>query len=343
MIEYVRGNILTDESSALVNTVNCVGVMGRGIALQFKNAYPENYKQYERACKDNLVVPGKMFVFDTGKLMGPRWIINFPTKRHWRGASKIEDIESGLEDLVQQIQSLGIRSISIPPLGCGLGGLNWQVVKGLIEERLAGLDGVTVRVHEPDPNAASAVRNISAPQLNGALASYIMLVQGYLKGMMDPFVRLLELHKLAYFQQVLGEDLKLNFDKYLYGPYAKNLRFVLNRLEGHYISGYGDGGDNPKKPLRLLPGAIEEAEKCLERCPDTQCRINKVLRLVSGFESPDALELMSSVHWLAEKEGCRDVDSILIGLAQWSVKKRRFTKMQVEKVLTALKEMKLVA
>lgn len=343
MIEYVHGDILADESAALVNTVNCVGVMGRGIALQFKKAFPENFKCYEQACRNNLVVPGKMFVYDTGKLMGPRWIINFPTKRHWRGASKIEDIESGLVDLSNQIKALDIRSISIPPLGCGLGGLDWRIVKQLIADRLTGLDGVAIRVHEPDPNAVSVVRNIAVPQLNGSLASYIMLIQGYLKGMMDPIVRLLELHKLAYFQQVFGEELKLNFSKYYYGPYAGNLRFVLNKLEGHYISGYGDGGDDPQKPLRLLPGAVSEAERCLEQYPDTRERIAKVLELVNGFESPDALELMASVHWLVEKEGCRDVDMVMKGLAGWNARKRRFSKMQVEKVLSALKGMKLVA
>jgi len=122
MIEYASGDILKCEADALVNTVNCVGVMGRGIALQFKNAFPENFRAYETACKLGAVQPGQMFVYETGQLTPPRFIINFPTKRHWRGKSRIEDIEAGLVDLVGVIRDKGIRSIAIPPLGAGLGG-----------------------------------------------------------------------------------------------------------------------------------------------------------------------------------------------------------------------------
>lgn len=115
MIEYTTGDLLKDDAEALVNTVNCVGVMGRGIALQFKKAWPENFKAYEAACKREEVQPGRMFVFETGQLTLPRYIINFPTKRHWRGASRIADIEAGLVALVDTIKSMGIRTIAIPP------------------------------------------------------------------------------------------------------------------------------------------------------------------------------------------------------------------------------------
>src|SRR5213594_4867327 len=125
MIEYKTGDILAEHAEALVNTVNCVGFMGRGIALQFKKAWPENFKAYAAACRRHEVQPGRMFVFETGLLTNPRFIINFPTKRHWRGKSRIEDIESGLGALVKEIRSRGIRSVALPPLGSGLGGLNW--------------------------------------------------------------------------------------------------------------------------------------------------------------------------------------------------------------------------
>ena len=134
MIEYKTGDILAADTEALVNTVNCVGVMGRGIALQFKNAFPENFVAYERACRLGEVQPGRMFVFDTHGLTNPRFIINFPTKRHWRGKSRLEDIDSGLEALVEEIRARGIRSIAIPPLGSGLGGLNWLDVRPRIEQ-----------------------------------------------------------------------------------------------------------------------------------------------------------------------------------------------------------------
>jgi O-acetyl-ADP-ribose deacetylase (regulator of RNase III) len=149
MIEYVSGNILQCEADALVNTVNCVGVMGRGIALQFKNSYPKNFKAYEAACKQKAVQPGHMFVFNTGQLNPPRFIINFPTKRHWRDKSHIEDIEAGLVDLINIIRAKGIHSIAIPPLGAGLGGLNWSEVRPRIENALAQLTNVRVLIFEP--------------------------------------------------------------------------------------------------------------------------------------------------------------------------------------------------
>uniref|UniRef100_UPI001F1AEA53 type II toxin-antitoxin system antitoxin DNA ADP-ribosyl glycohydrolase DarG n=1 Tax=Vibrio anguillarum TaxID=55601 RepID=UPI001F1AEA53 len=149
MIEITRGDILRADAEAIVNTVNCVGVMGRGIALQFKKAWPENFKVYAAACKSKDVQPGKMFIFETGQLANPRFIINFPTKRHWRGASRIEDIDSGLSALVNDIQRLGIKSIAIPPLGAGLGGLDWTVVREKIEVAMQPLKDVQVLLYEP--------------------------------------------------------------------------------------------------------------------------------------------------------------------------------------------------
>ncbi len=133
MIELGKGNLLKVDVEALVNTVNCVGIMGKGIALQFKQDYPENFKAYEKACRASEVRPGKMFIVPTNKMQNPKFIVNFPTKRHWKGKSKIEDIKSGLTALIRDVQELGITSIAIPPLGCGLGGLRWSEVKPLIE------------------------------------------------------------------------------------------------------------------------------------------------------------------------------------------------------------------
>jgi len=157
MIRYAQGDILESEAEALVNTVNCVGVMGKGVALQFKKAFPANFRTYASACKHGQVVPGRMFVFETGAPAGPRCIINFPTKRHWRGESRIEDIEAGLSNLIEVVRARGIRSVAVPPLGCGLGGLQWGAVRPLIERALAALPGVDVVVFEPaDAPAARA-------------------------------------------------------------------------------------------------------------------------------------------------------------------------------------------
>ena len=149
MIEYKSGDLLIEDVEAIVNAVNCVGVMGKGIALQFKNAFPDNFKAYALACKNKEVMPGKMFVYATNQLTNPRYIINFPTKRHWKGNSKIEDIESGLVALVDIIEKYHIKSIAIPPLGSGLGGLEWNIVKHLIENSLKSID-IKVVIFEPN-------------------------------------------------------------------------------------------------------------------------------------------------------------------------------------------------
>ena len=165
LMSYKSGDIFNDDTEAIVNTVNCIGVMGRGIALQFKKRYPENFKEYEAKCKLGEMVPGKVFVFETKSLINPKYIINFPTKRHWRGASRIEDIESGLTDLVKVIKNYQITSIAIPPLGSGLGGLEWPLVRNKIESALSDFDDVDVSIYEPTgaPEAKDMVQNKAVP------------------------------------------------------------------------------------------------------------------------------------------------------------------------------------
>lgn len=285
MIEYKTGNILTEDAEAIINTVNCVGVMGRGIALQFKKAFPENFKAYAAACKREEVQPGRMFVFDMGGLTNPRYIINFPTKRHWRGKSRIEDIESGLEALATEIRARGIHSIAIPPLGSGLGGLDWSEVRQRIERALSSMDDVRIIIFEPKgaPAVEKMVHNREVPNMTPGRAALVELMHRYLSGLLDPFVTLLEVHKLMYFMQEAGEPLKLRYQKAPYGPYAENLRHVLNAIEGHLVSGYADGGDAPDKPLQLVPGAIEDATEFLSEHAETRQRFEQVTKLVEGF------------------------------------------------------------
>ena len=149
MIKIVCGDILKARTEALVNAVNCVGYMGKGIALQFKRTFPENFKAYERACRIRRVRPGKMFIFETGLMWNPKYIINFPTKRHWKDKSYLEDIETGLQALVNEIIKHEIKSIAVPPLGCGLGGLDWDTVRPMIEKAFSSLPDVQVLLFEP--------------------------------------------------------------------------------------------------------------------------------------------------------------------------------------------------
>jgi len=331
MIEYKSGDILREDAEALVNTVNCVGVMGRGIALQFKKAFPKNFKAYAAACKNDEVQPGRMFVFEIGQWTNPRYIINFPTKRHWRGKSRMEDIDAGLADLVATIRQYGIRSIAIPPLGSGLGGLEWPEVKQRIEEHLASLDDVQVLIYEPKgaPATDRMVHNREVPKMTAGRAALVELMDRYLRGLLDPFVTLLEVHKLMYFMQEAGEPLRLKYQQAPYGPYAENLRHVLNAIEGHMVSGYADGGDAPDRPLKLVPGAVSEATALLERQSDTLDRFERVSALVEGFESPFGLELLSTVYWVLKHESPESVDDVVRQTYAWAERKRQFTPRQI--------------
>jgi O-acetyl-ADP-ribose deacetylase (regulator of RNase III) len=338
MIEYRTGDILKADAEALVNTVNCVGIMGRGIALQFKNAFPENFKAYAVACRQGDVQPGRMFVFETGTLT-PKFIINFPTKRHWRGKSRIEDIEAGLITLAREIRTRGIRSIAIPPLGSGLGGLNWGDVRARIDDALRSFNDVDVTVFEPNgaPDAKVMARSREVPEMTPGRAALVGLMYRYLRGLMDPFVTLLEVHKLFYFMQIAGEPLRLRYVQAPYGPYAENLRNVLARVEGHFVSGYADGGDDPGKQLELVPGAVEEAERFLSQHASTRARFDKVADLVSGFETPFGLELLATVHWVTRELGARSPAEVVKLTYAWNDRKRRFSPSQIELALDVLK------
>ena len=272
MMEFKTGDILESKAEALVNTVNCVGIMGRGIALQFKEKFPENFKAYAAACERRELQPGRMFVFPTGWMTGPKYIINFPTKRHWRGKSRLEDIEAGLVALRDVIREKHIASVAVPPLGSGLGGLDWKQVRTRIERALGSLSDVHVAVYEPNPEMSerAATPSTTPPAMTPGRAALVGLMQRYLSGLLDPFVTLLEIHKLMYFLQITGEPLKLNFVQGVYGPYAENLRHVLKKVEGHYVTGFQDDGDSPSKELQLVPGAVEDAARVLDLSPATE-------------------------------------------------------------------------
>lgn len=330
MIEIGRGDIMHADVEALVNTVNCVGIMGRGIALQFRKAFPQNYAAYKAVCDKKQLQLGRMFVFDLNRLENPRFIINFPTKRHWKGKSRIADIESGLRSLVREIKARGIRSVAIPPLGCGLGGLNWADVRPLIERALTDLPNVRALIYEPAgaPPAEEMVKSKAVPKLTVARAALLGLMRRYLAAVMDPFVSLLEIHKLMYFMQEAGEPLRLKFRKGKYGPYAENLRHVLIQLEGHFISGYGDAADSPEKPIELKPSAAG-AESLLSNNPDTRERFDRVAQLIEGFETPFGMELLATVHWVARQESAHNAQEAIAKTYSWSTRKQMFTKEHV--------------
>ena len=340
MFEYKTGDILTEDADALVNTVNCVGVMGRGVALQFKNAFPDNFKAYAEACKRQEVQLGHMYVFDTGRLK-PRYIVNFPTKHHWRGKSRMEDIDTGLKALQDVIRERNIRSLAIPPLGAGLGGLEWEEVRLRIEAALRDFNDLRVVIFQPSgPEVARTAIPQSAPGMTTGRAVLVGLMDRYLSGLLDPFVTLLEVHKLMYFMKVSGEPAvkRLRAVKGPYGPYAANLTHVLREIEGHYITGYGDGGDEPYKQLELLPGAVAEAKQFLEEHPDTRAQFDRVVDLVEGFESSFGLELLSTVHWVIARESPKNLADVISHVHKWDERKKMFSARQIKLAANVLAE-----
>lgn len=333
MIHLARGNLLEAPVEALVNTVNCVGFMGKGIALQFKQAFPANFKAYEAACKAAAIIPGRMLVHDHGMLIQPRYIINFPTKRHWRGKSRMEDIEAGLAALVEEVRGRGIRSIAIPPLGCGLGGLDWDVVRPRIEAAFAVLPEVDVHLYAPTgaPAAKRMLVRTERPGMTAARALFIKLMETY--GALDYSRTLLEAQKLAYFLQVAGEPLRLRYEAGTYGPYAHNLNKVMERLEGHYIRGYGDS-QRPGAEIELLPGAVEAAEGFLDQDSQSRRRLARVTQLIEGFETPYGMELLATVHWVGINGGregsppAQDVETAVEMVHAWNPRKQQIFKAQ---------------
>lgn len=334
MIEFAHGNLLEAHADALVNTVNTVGVMGKGIALQFKKAFPEAYRQYVRACSAQAVRLGEMYVVEVGGLgTTPRYVVHFPTKKHWRSKSRLRDIEVGLADLTRTVRRLGIQSIALPPLGCGNGGLDWSLVRPLIEDSFGPLDDVRVLVFEPRgaPAPTAMPDRTAPPEMTLGRAALVLLMKRYQDGMLDPFVSLLEVHKLMYFLQASGHELKLAYAKGKYGPYAENLRHVLNRIEGHFVSGFGDAYEAPEKPLRLLDGVTRQAEDFLATAAKAELhgRLDRVGRLISGFEDPLGMELLASVHWVLYEDParyCEDAEATIAAVHRWNSRKRKVLK-----------------
>ncbi len=327
MIIPGSGNLLTADVDALVNTVNTVGVMGKGIALQFRRAFPSMAREYEKAAGKGEIRLGQMHVWTNDAMSGPRWIINFPTKGHWRAKSRLDDIRSGLEDLIAVVRALGVRSLAVPPLGCGNGGLEWHVVEPMIEEAFAALPDVEVHVYAPTgpPVASAMATGTQKPKWTPGKAALVTLLARYTEVALE--ASLIEVQKLMYFLQGAGEPLRLNYVKGIYGPYAENLRHSLRAVEGHYLTGFGDGSlpVTSAEPISVLPGVAEEAAAALADHPATAARIERVLNLTEGFESAYAMELLASVHWAAVNGHGAASDPLIAAqhVGTWSPRKKR--------------------
>ncbi|MFI5955706.1 macro domain-containing protein [Cryptosporangium sp. NPDC051539] len=341
MLKDTEGNLLTARVDALVNTVNTVGVMGKGIALQFKRAFPANFRAYASACRKHEVRLGEMFVFPLEQLEPPRYVINFPTKSDWRSKSRLKDIEAGLVDLRRVIGELDLKSLALPPLGCGNGGLNWSDVRPLIDEILGDLREVEILVFVPSgaPSAEEMPVRTQKPRLSRFGAAVLVAYSRYIERSLEaglsvePKLALIEAHKVAYFLQESGWPLRLRFTKGRYGPYSDALNHYISSVEGHFISGYGDGTSGSEAALTLDAGAVQEAEELLARDDEYQATLRTLLDTLTGFEFPYGVELLSTVHFAACRltESGDSLPDVVQAINEWSPRKAALFKQHQAK------------
>ncbi|MBR6363849.1 MAG: macro domain-containing protein [Alphaproteobacteria bacterium] len=331
-----NGDIFKANAEAVVNTVNCVGIMGKGIALQFREKYPENYKAYKKACDNNELVIGKMFVTRNGFLT-PNYIINFPTKMHWRGKSRLEYIEKGLEDLRSVLQTYHIKSIAIPPLGAGNGGLDWNVVKQLILDKLNDLD-IDILIFEPSARF-NEVKHATKVDLNDFRAIFIKCVSIY-NSALDRMYELgnIEAQKLVYFIGLVldRQDIIRRYKKHIYGPYFPQLNNALQDMSGTYLSGIGDG--QTQNHIDVMPGVMSEVDEYLEKRPYLLNAIQKIKKIIYGYETSFGMELLGTVHWVCTHENITSEADIVRHVHLWSDRKKSI--MSQSDIIRAYKQLK---
>jgi O-acetyl-ADP-ribose deacetylase (regulator of RNase III) len=325
MIRYTQGNLVQADAEALVNTVNEMGVMGKGIALMFKEAFPESAREYQAASKAGEVHVGRVLVTRNAELVGPRWILHFPTKKHWRNPSRLEWVREGLADLARVIREHGIRSIAVPPLGCGNGGLDWTQVRREIEAALGALPDVMVTVYEPSGAYQNAPKRSGVQELTPARALIAELVRRYL--VLGNDCTNLEVQKLAWFLQrgidalELPDPLRLRWTADRYGPYADQLRHLLDRLDGSYLHCEKRLSDAGPYDLIWFEESRRAAVEAYLHGPegrDYLPALDRAAETIDGFESPLGMELLATVDWLLTQERVEaTVPEVRRALEQW--------------------------
>ena len=341
MIRYIEGNILESSAEALVNTVNTVGVMGKGLALQFKKEFPQNFKIYQRACNEKNFGIGDLIISEEESLLyGKKTIIDLPTKTDWRKPSEYSYIESGLKKLAGVAQEKGIKSIAVPSLGTGHGGLDWNKVRNLIEINLGHLDA-DVQVYLPNAVIIDAMKAERA-KLTPARAMLLAVLFDIVKN--GEFVSEFAAEKVAYFLQRFGarDVFKLNFEPNFYGPYSGKVKKVLNYLNGSYITGYSAMDKRPFEELGIMMDAEKDIIDYLSQEDNAGYLnvVNETKQFLSGFYSAFGLELLSTIDFLSAKHQTKKLDEILIHLNSWSNRKKTMFSNQkfVQQALTRLEE-----
>ncbi len=321
MIKYIKGNILESNAQALINTVNTVGIMGKGIALQFKKAYLSNFKAYAEACKRKEIDVGKLFVtHDSNLSSGEKMIINFPTKKDWRKPSEYSYIESGLDNLVKIIEEEQIKSVAIPPLGAGSGGLEWEKVKKIIEQKLSYLN-IEIFIYEPTVQIKEHLKK-ERVKLTDARALLLYVLYDLVKN--GEYVSEFSSEKICYFLQRFGAKkyFKLKYEPNFYGPYSGKVRFVLNILNGSYVMGFSDMNKKPFEPLTIVADGYDTVKKHIQDKQELLVIAKKTTNFLNGFYSDFALELLSSIDYITSKNQTFEKGIISRELEEWSNRKR---------------------
>jgi len=337
MIHYTTGNLLESKAEALVNTVNTVGVMGKGIALQFKNLFPNNFKKYSDACKYNELKVGQLLVTEEETLLtGKKIIINFPTKTNWRLPSEYKYIEDGLQELINIIKEHNIKSVAIPPLGSGNGGLNWNKVKQILEKQLADVD-CEIHIYEPNVRIQEALKK-ERVKLTPARAMLLSVLYELARN--GEFVSEFASEKVAYFLQRFGakDAFKLEFQPNFYGPYSGKVKHVLYYLNGSYIMGYSSKDKKPFEEIGIIPNAETDVNNYLNRPENAEYKsiVEKTKSFLKGFYSPFGLELLSSIDFIMQERGIHELYEIIAELEEWSDRKKTlFTNPKFIQVATA--------
>ena len=348
MVRYNSGNLLEAQTEALVNTVNEVGVMGKGVALMFRESFPESAKVYQTAAKAGAVRVGHIFVTESASLIAPKYILHFPTKKHWRHPSRIEWIRDGLDDLVRVVRERRIQSVALPPLGCGNGGLDWEVVRREIEAAFDAVPDIDVLLYEPTDAYQNTAKGLGVEGLTVPRALMAELIRQY--EVLGLGCTNLEVQKLAWFVSrwinLLGMDnqLKLEFVAHRYGPYADRLRHLLNEVDGSYL--HCERRLSDARPTDLIwfddTRRVEVASYLAQPWAAAyRVPLAKTAHLIDGFESPLGMELLATVDWLLMNADCvATVHSLQDGLARWPTKTaaRRKTKLFDDKMIAAAAE-----
>lgn len=323
MIHYKTGNLFDSGAEALVNTVNTVGVMGKGIALQFKNMFPNNFKLYSKACKNKALKVGQLLVTEEEALLtGKKIIINFPTKTNWRLPSEYKYIEDGLIELVRVIKERNIESIAIPPLGSGNGGLEWNRVKLILEKHLSEVD-CEVFIYEPN-SAIQEVLKKERVKLTPARAMLLSVLYELVRN--GEFVSEFASEKIAYFLQRFGAKatFKLEFQPNFYGPYSGKVKHVLYYLNGSYIMGYSSKDKKPFEELGIIPNGEIEVNEFLDKPENAKNKaiVEKTKNFLTGFYSPFGLELLSTIDFIITEKNIDTQEAITKELENWSDRKK---------------------